>query len=56
MNEEQIARLDQIEQWLIEILDSPEFKKLPDYSPDLNLADACQAVSCLLNTLMESKQ
>lgn len=55
MNEEQIARLDQIEQWLIEILDSPEFKKL-DYHPDVTLVDSCQGVGYLLDFLMETKQ
>ncbi len=49
----QIGRLDTIEQYLKQIIESEEYKQLKegDYQPDLNLEDAITAVSYLLDYL-----
>ncbi len=49
----QIGRLDTIEQYLKQIIESEEYKQLKegDYQPDLNLEDALTAVSYLLDYL-----
>ncbi len=49
----QIGRLDSIEQYLKQIIESEEYKQLKegDYQPDLNLEDALTAVSYLLDYL-----
>ncbi|RUR72618.1 hypothetical protein ACF3DV_34445 (plasmid) [Chlorogloeopsis fritschii PCC 9212] len=54
MTIDQIAKLNQIEQWLGEIIASAEFKVIvDDYIPsvDVTLGDAKMAVSQLLNYL-----
>ncbi len=54
MTIDQIAKLNQIEQWLGEIIASAEFKVIvDDYIPsvDVTLGDAKMAVSLLLNYL-----
>jgi hypothetical protein len=47
LNQNQTRRLEAIARWLREIRDSAEFKQL-EYSPDVTLADAIQAVGELL--------
>ncbi|MBD2341500.1 hypothetical protein H6G64_31630 [Calothrix sp. FACHB-156] len=47
LNQNQTRRLEAIARWLKEIRDSAEFKQL-EYSPDVTLADAIQAVGELL--------
>ncbi len=49
----QIGRLDSIEQYLKQIIESEEYKQLKegDYQPDLNLEDALTAISYLLDYL-----
>ena len=47
LNQNQLRRLEAIDRWLIEIRDSEEFKQL-EYSPDVMLGDAIQAVGELL--------
>jgi hypothetical protein len=54
MTIDQIGKLNQIEQWLDEIIASAEFKAIvDDYIPsvDVTLGDAKMAVSLLLNYL-----
>jgi hypothetical protein len=48
LNQNQLRRLEAIDRWLIEIRDSEEFKQL-EYSPDVMLGDAIQAVGELLD-------
>jgi hypothetical protein len=48
LNQNQLRRLEAIDRWLIEIRDSEEFRQL-EYSPDLMLGDAIQAVGELLD-------
>jgi hypothetical protein len=47
---QQIEKLEIIEQWLGQIIDSTEFQKL-NCHPDLTLGDALQAVKELLNAV-----
>jgi len=49
----QIGRLDTIEQYLKQIIESEEYQQLKegDYQPDLSLEDAITAVSYLLDYL-----
>lgn len=57
MTIDQIAKLNQIEQWLGEINASAEFKVIvDDYIPsvDVTLGDALMAVSQLLNYLQQT--
>ncbi|MBD2168415.1 hypothetical protein H6G04_28935 [Calothrix membranacea FACHB-236] len=49
LNQNQTRRLEAIARWLKEIRDSAEFKQL-EYSPDVTLADAIQAVGELLHS------
>ncbi|MBD2359415.1 hypothetical protein H6G41_33380 [Tolypothrix sp. FACHB-123] len=49
LNQNQTRRLEAIARWLREIRDSAEFKQL-EYSPDVTLADAIQAVGELLHS------
>lgn len=52
LTKHQIDRLAAFEGFLVELLDSPEFKEVEasdDFHPDLNLADALQAIGCLLD-------
>jgi hypothetical protein len=47
LTKHQIDRLAAFEGFLMELLDSPEFKEIEasdDFHPDLNLADALQAI------------
>lgn len=55
---DQIAKLDQMEQDLKEIIDSPEFQSLElgDYHPDLHLVDALSAISYLLDYCVPSSK
>ncbi|MBD2255261.1 hypothetical protein [Nostoc parmelioides] len=48
LNQNQLRRLEAIERWLKEIRDSKEFMQL-EYSPDVMLSDAIQAVGELLD-------
>ncbi|WP_375470446.1 hypothetical protein [uncultured Nostoc sp.] len=48
LNQNQLRRLEAIDRWLIEIRDSEEFKQL-EYSPDVMIGDAIQAVGELLD-------
>ncbi|WP_341532318.1 hypothetical protein WKK05_41620 (plasmid) [Nostoc sp. UHCC 0302] len=48
LNQNQRIRLEAIERWLREIRDSEEFSQL-EYSPDITLGDAIQAVGELLD-------
>ncbi|MEA5504791.1 hypothetical protein VB735_17070 [Halotia wernerae UHCC 0503] len=48
LNPNQKRKLEAIDRWLREILDSEEFRQL-DYYPDLTLGDAIQAVGELLD-------
>jgi hypothetical protein len=50
LTSQQIEKLEITEQWLGQIIDSVEFKKL-DYHPDLTLGDALQAVQEILNAV-----
>jgi hypothetical protein len=47
-NQNQLRRLEAIERWLREIRDSNEFMQL-EYSPDVTIGDAIQAVGELLD-------
>ncbi|MHC5914844.1 MAG: hypothetical protein ACYTXE_28505 [Nostoc sp.] len=47
LNQNQLRRLEAVDRWLREIRDSEEFKQL-EYSPDVMLGDAIQAVGELL--------
>ncbi|MBD2441292.1 hypothetical protein H6G69_31690 [Nostoc sp. FACHB-110] len=47
-NQNQLRRLKTCERWLREIQNSSEFKQL-QYSPDVTLGDAIQALNELLN-------
>jgi hypothetical protein len=52
LTKHQIDRLAAFEGFLMELLDSPEFKEIEasdDFYPDLNLADALQAIGYLLD-------
>ncbi len=48
LNQNQLRRLEAIDRWLREIRDSEEFMQL-EYSPDVMLGDAIQAVGELLD-------
>ncbi|MHC5732639.1 MAG: hypothetical protein ACYTXY_53055, partial [Nostoc sp.] len=48
LNQNQLRRLEAIDRWLREIRDSEEFRQL-EYSPDVMLGDAIQAVGELLD-------
>ncbi|MBD2511234.1 hypothetical protein H6G91_28955 [Nostoc muscorum FACHB-395] len=48
LNQNQLRRLEAIDRWLREIRDSEEFSQL-EYSPDVMLGDAIQAVGELLD-------
>jgi hypothetical protein len=48
LNQNQLRRLEAVERWLREIRDSEEFRQL-EYSPDVMLGDAIQAVGELLD-------
>ncbi|MCC5612083.1 hypothetical protein LC612_36460 [Nostoc sp. CHAB 5834] len=48
LNQNQLRRLEAIDRWLREIRDSEEFSQL-EYSPDVTLGDAIQAVVELLD-------
>ncbi|MEA5605728.1 hypothetical protein [Nostoc sp. UHCC 0252] len=48
LNQNQLRRLEAIDRWLREIRDSEEFRQL-EYSPDVTLGDAIQAVGELLD-------
>ncbi|MEJ6487930.1 hypothetical protein N0Y54_43090 [Nostoc punctiforme UO1] len=48
LHQNQLRRLEAIDRWLIEIRDSEEFKQL-EYSPDVMIGDAIQAVGELLD-------
>ena len=48
LNQNQLRRLEAIDRWLREIRDSKEFGQL-EYSPDVMLGDAIQAVGELLD-------
>ncbi len=48
LNQNQLQRLEVVDRWLREIRDSEEFRQL-EYSPDLMLGDAIQAVGELLD-------
>jgi len=51
LNTSQITMLEQFEQALIELIASPEYGELlkGDYHPDINVADAREAISYLLD-------
>jgi hypothetical protein len=49
LNQNQLRRLEASSRWLREIQASAEFKQL-EYSPDVTLADAIQAVGELLHS------
>jgi hypothetical protein len=48
LNQNQLRRLEAIDRWLREIRDSEEFRQL-EYSPDVTLGEAIQAVGELLD-------
>ena len=48
LNQNQLRRLEAVDRWLREIRDSQEFRQL-EYSPDVMLGDAIQAVGELLD-------
>jgi hypothetical protein len=48
LNQNQLRRLGAVDRWLREIRDSEEFRQL-EYSPDVTLGDAIQAVGELLD-------
>ncbi|MCC5634127.1 hypothetical protein LC613_42770 [Nostoc sphaeroides CHAB 2801] len=48
LNQNQLRRLEAIDRWLREIRDSEEFMQL-EYSPDVMLGDAIQAIGELLD-------
>jgi hypothetical protein len=48
LNQNQLRRLEAVDRWLREIRDSEEFRQL-EYSPDVMLGDAIQAVGELLD-------
>ncbi|MCW5319364.1 hypothetical protein GTQ43_39100 [Nostoc sp. KVJ3] len=48
LNQNQLRRLEAIDRWLREIRDSEEFRQL-EYSPDVMLGDAIQAVGELID-------
>lgn len=48
LNQNQLRRLEAIDRWLREIRDSEQFRQL-EYSPDVMLGDAIQAVGELLD-------
>jgi hypothetical protein len=48
LNQNQLRRLEAIDRWLREILDSEEFRQI-EYYPDVTLGDAIQAVGELLD-------
>ncbi|MGJ5633236.1 hypothetical protein [Nostoc sp. CALU 1950] len=48
LNQNQLRRLEAVDRWLREIRDSEQFKQL-EYSPDVMLGDAIQAVGELLD-------
>ncbi|MBD2533019.1 hypothetical protein H6G97_26980 [Nostoc flagelliforme FACHB-838] len=48
LNQNQLRRLEAIDRWLREIRDSEEFRQL-EYSPDVMIGDAIQAVGELLD-------
>ncbi|MBW4633915.1 MAG: hypothetical protein KME30_19030 [Iphinoe sp. HA4291-MV1] len=56
LTEEQMARLDGMEQYLLAFIESEEYRKLPDdYQPDIKIEDAITAITMLLDYCFEKK-